>query len=87
MRDGILDKIERVEDLSAEISTLIDGDDDFTVQETLSSISSIFTETKLLMIHSFIEEHNSSNLQQCSKSALENNRTLPLSGAFINQSY
>ena len=76
-----------MEDLSAEISTFIDGDDDFTVQETLSSISSIFTETKLLMIHSFIEEDNSSNLQQCSKSTFENNRTLPLSGAFINQSY
>ena len=77
-----------MEDLSAEISTLIDKDDDFTVQETLSSISSIFTETKLLMNHSFIEEHNSSNLQQCSKSTLENNiRTLPLSGTFINQSY
>ena len=58
----------------------MDDDDDFAVEETLSSTFSIFTKTKLLKIHSFIQEHNSSNLQQSSKSSPENNvRTLPFS--------
>ena len=74
LREIIFDKIQRVQDLSAEIFNLVDEDNGFTAEETLSMKFSIFTKTKLLMIHSFIEVHNSSNLQQSSKSSLSSRK-------------
>ena len=59
-----------MQDFSTEILNLIDNDNGFMVEETLSMKVSIFTETKLIMIHSFTKEHNSSHLQQSSKSIL-----------------
>ena len=48
----------------------MDQNNDFTGEETLLMKFSIFTKTKLLMIHSFTEEQNSSNFYQSSKSSL-----------------
>ena len=56
-----------MEDLTAELSNLKGEDDDSTAEETLSMKFPTFTKTKLLMIHRFIEEHNSSNLQSSSE--------------------
>ena len=70
LRGFTLEKINRVQDFSTEILNLMDNHNDFTVEETLSTKVSIFTETKLWIIHSFAKEHNSSNLQQSSKSIL-----------------
>ena len=79
LRDIKLEKI-RVENLSAEILYLMDEDDDFMVKQTILTKFSVFTETKLLMIHFFIEGHNSSNLQQSCRSSSENNtETSPVS--------
>ena len=61
----------------------MDEEDDFASEETLLTKVSIFTKTKLSMIHRFIEEHIYSNLQQSSKSSSENNTaTSPLSDSF-----
>lgn len=49
-----LKNIQQVGDLSAEILNLMNEDDDFAAEETLSKKFSIFTKTKLLMIHRFI---------------------------------
>ena len=38
------------------------------LKETFSTKFSIFTRTKLLMIHRFIEKHNFPNLQPCPRS-------------------
>ena len=53
LREIILEKIQRVQDLSVKISNLIDEHDDFTAKETLLMKFSIFTKTKLLLNHSF----------------------------------
>ena len=56
LRVTILEKIQRVEDLIAELSNLKGEDDDSAAEETLSMKFPTFTKTKLLMIHCFIEE-------------------------------
>ena len=43
LREIILEKIQRVQDLSVKISNLIDEHDDFTAEETLSMKFCIFT--------------------------------------------
>ena len=49
-------------------------DDDSTAEETRSMKFFIFTKKKkLLMIHPYIEGHNSSNSKQSLKSTCENN--------------
>ena len=58
-------------------------DDDSTAEETRSTKFFIFTKKKLLMIHRYIEGHNSSNSKQSLKSTCENNiRTSLLSENF-----
>ena len=59
LRDTILEKVKRVEDLSLEIVNLFDEDSDFLAEENLTTKFSIFTKQKLLLIHRYVEQHSS----------------------------
>ena len=56
LRDTIFEKIQQIEDLSVEFLNLMDEENDVMTEETLS------TKTKVLTIHRYIEEQNTSTV-------------------------